>query len=234
MVYDAKGATPGKRAARTTASAVFRQHGGVCARYGIRFQESWESLYAKYTRRIYPNMPHGARMQMVGKKVEQMRAAGFNAALYEMNGNSVLVFEGSDSNFTGPDWTRTNLPNLLGRSTKQYSFAGELALAAKSRHGNKLIVTGHSLGGGLATQAAAKNRLDAVIFNPAYPKGRAHWWTRRHVKSFVMSGEIVAKWHPGSPAKNTLSYPNKCGGSIAKHKMDCVLRTLRAAAQSCR
>jgi hypothetical protein len=49
-----------------------------------------------------------------------------------------------------------------------YDLAGLMAASAMSRFGgNNLILTGHSLGGGLAQYAAIRNNLRAVTFNSA-------------------------------------------------------------------
>lgn len=52
------------------------------------------------------------------------------------------------------DWFYGNLPLTVG---DQYEQAAEIAKVLKEQYGDRLILTGHSLGGGLSTYASAMN-----------------------------------------------------------------------------
>jgi hypothetical protein len=75
----------------------------------------------------------------------------------------VLVFRGTEA--TG-DWTKGNIPQgLMGRS-KYYKQA--VILGEKINKKNRPIeITGHSLGGGLASAASKAGNLPATTFNSA-------------------------------------------------------------------
>lgn len=92
--------------------------------------------------------------------------SGFHSAVYrDPNGNLVLAFSGTD--VTSPvDWA-TNFEQAIGIDTKQYNAALELATKLKAEAGSDLVITGHSLGGGLASYAALGTDTPAVTFNAA-------------------------------------------------------------------
>jgi len=94
--------------------------------------------------------------------------SGFHADLFykKQQGSYTLAFRGTE-----PVWNdiRTDLVNALGFATRQYDQASKLAveLSQHETFGTGLSFTGHSLGGGLATMAAAATRLGANTFNAA-------------------------------------------------------------------
>lgn len=91
-------------------------------------------------------------------------SSGFDADIYtDGNGRYVLAYRGTDA---GKDWA-TNLGQGLGFETSQYNQAMQLARQAKVAFGDELVVTGHSLGGGLAAVGAASIDAPAVTFNAA-------------------------------------------------------------------
>jgi len=97
----------------------------------------------------------------------------------------ILVFTGSlppSSALAGDpnaidDWLFTSIPAHLGERPLQYEFAEDAADQIEKRWSDghfdtvcgsgrpKLMLTGHSKGGGQAQYAAAKIQLDAVVFN---------------------------------------------------------------------
>lgn len=93
-------------------------------------------------------------------------ATGFQAAIYgDGHGDYVLAFAGTDFKSIA-DW-RANVGQGLGLQTAQYRQAEVLAQDAKEAFGNNLAITGHSLGGGLASAASLATGTPAVTFNPA-------------------------------------------------------------------
>lgn len=91
-------------------------------------------------------------------------STGFRAGIYsDGQGHYVLAFAGSND---GSDWTN-NFEQGLGLSASQYREAETLAGLAKGAFGDDLVITGHSLGGGLAAAAAAKYDIAGVTFNAA-------------------------------------------------------------------
>ena len=92
--------------------------------------------------------------------------SGLQAGLYEKNGGYVLAFAGTDPLDFG-DW-QTNFGQGLGLETDQYDAALDLGKQIQERVGtDNLAMTGHSLGGGLASYAALGTGTPAVTFNAA-------------------------------------------------------------------
>jgi hypothetical protein len=91
---------------------------------------------------------------------------GFNAALFDDNTvtptKKVLVFRGTDDFMDAI----TDLVNGVGFLTPQYQAAVNIALNLKLSY-PEIEFAGHSLGGGLASAAAAVTGKEATIFNPA-------------------------------------------------------------------
>jgi hypothetical protein len=89
---------------------------------------------------------------------------GFDASLYRDAGGAVVVaYAGSDE---WQDWPH-NFRQGLGFEDIQYDQAIALAGEAKRAFGDDVILTGQSLGGGLAAAASMANEIPAVTFNAA-------------------------------------------------------------------
>ena len=100
---------------------------------------------------IDPSMLHDAK-------------SGFDAALYRnAQGNVVLAFCGTDE---GKDW-KHNIGQGLGFSDAQYASAMQLGSQARQAFGENLMISGHSLGGGLAAASSMVNDVPAVTYNAA-------------------------------------------------------------------
>lgn len=90
--------------------------------------------------------------------------SGFDASLYrDASGAVVVAYAGSDEL---KDW-KHNLGQGLGFQDAQYDQAIALAQQAKQAFGNNVVLTGQSLGGGLAAAASMVNEVPAVTFNAA-------------------------------------------------------------------
>ncbi len=93
-------------------------------------------------------------------------ATGFRAGIFtDGDGRYVLAFSGSND---GQDWLN-NLAQGQGLPAAQYAQAVQLASQAQAAFGQdgNLVITGHSLGGGLAAIASAETGAAAVTFNAA-------------------------------------------------------------------
>lgn len=91
--------------------------------------------------------------------------SGFLAQIYgDDKGHYVVAYSGTDE---GKDWL-TNLRQGLGIQDAQYNQAIALAQEAHVAFGEgNVVLTGHSLGGGLAAAAALVSDTPAVTFNAA-------------------------------------------------------------------
>lgn len=104
----------------------------------------------------------------ISKEMLNDPASGFKAALYQSSFERppklVLAYTGTED---GADWA-TNLKQGVGIKAKQYNMAMDLArnVARKSPKGT-IDITGHSLGGGLASAAVAVTGIKGYTFNAA-------------------------------------------------------------------
>lgn len=90
-------------------------------------------------------------------------ASGFQAGIYSDNQQYVLSFAGTNDM---RDWL-SNIRQATGYEDMQYNQSVALAKTAKMAFGDAMVITGHSLGGGLATTAALASGTFAVTFNAA-------------------------------------------------------------------
>lgn len=127
-------------------------------------------------RRGLPDTGHGLPGTWARMSDDEMRAAGidprllhdgksgFDASFYRnAQGAVVLAFTGTDE---GKDW-KHNFGQGLGFDDPQYARAINLGGEAKRAFGDRLVFTGHSLGGGLAAASSMVNEVPAVTFNAA-------------------------------------------------------------------
>lgn len=170
--------------------------------------------------------------------------SGFRAAVFRNDeGKHALAFCGSERE--ARDWF-TNLGQGLGLDTSQYRQAAAFAQECKVQFGDQLVITGHSLGGGLATIAAAVSNTPAVTFNPAgvhrNTLARAGIDTAAFsqaaeaglIRQYVVKGEILDRVNklPLLPsaygARIELEDPAKAW-IVSKHGMTAVERSMDAA-----
>lgn len=104
--------------------------------------------------------------QLRGKGIDpaglENKDSGFLARIYgDEHGHYVVAFSGTDE---GKDWL-SNFRQGLGFEDAQYNQAIALAREAKVAFGDEVVITGHSLGGGLAGVASISSGIPAVTFN---------------------------------------------------------------------
>lgn len=126
------------------------------------------------------------------------RRSGLTSALYRDDaGRYVLAFTGTNS-LRG--W-KTNLTQGIGIPARQYVLAGRLGKLARGAFGDELVITGHSLGGGLASTAALKSGAPAVTFNAASlsdqtirglgidPAAAREYAAEGNIRTYVVAGD---------------------------------------------
>ncbi|RKX40218.1 MAG: hypothetical protein DRP64_13005, partial [Verrucomicrobia bacterium] len=96
---------------------------------------------------------------------------GMAAGLYynSRTKQHMLAFRGTEGLFSWKglkDWTANTL-QAVGMKSGQYTDAMNLAGSVYSKTKGNLMITGHSLGGGLASAASRATGADAITFNAA-------------------------------------------------------------------
>ncbi|MGN7727171.1 Mbeg1-like protein [Luteimonas sp. 22616] len=125
--------------------------------------------------RLEPNEAGNALVDAQGREIPIDPALlstgnGFDAAIYQNDqGQYVVAYRGTDNwGLTNPGDADDNGLQGLGFETGQYSDAIALAQRAEQVFGDgNVVVTGHSLGGGLASAAALATGASGVTFNAA-------------------------------------------------------------------
>lgn len=138
------------------------------AAQGLNFSETKSASGLAYDTRkgeIY-RFPDGKQWRVVD--VSENGKTGFRAvALQPTDANDRRVIVAFAGTRDAVDW-KANAGQGLGLPTKQYSAAVQFADKWKATHGDRnVILTGHSLGGGLASYASIKTGLRATAVNSA-------------------------------------------------------------------
>ncbi len=109
-----------------------------------------------------------ANLDELGLELGDVHEGSFHAEVFydKERDEYIVTFAGTDFTSVG-DWMN-NLEQELGFSSFQYEKAAQLArLLVSNSPGANFSFVGHSLGGGLATAAAAAVGRGATVFNPA-------------------------------------------------------------------
>ena len=113
-----------------------------------------------WTRVPASELPDGLTMA----DFENPDGSDMRAALYtDGHGHYVLAFAGTDSF----DDVLTDVGQGLGNGTDQYHHGRVLGEKLSAAYGDNLVMTGHSLGGGVAAYSALATDSTAVTFNAA-------------------------------------------------------------------
>ncbi len=145
------------------------------AAQGLKFSETKGASDLAYNAKAGEkyDFHDGSRWQVV--EVSEDAASGFRAVALQPvdeNGNpnpnddrTIVAFAGTDMKSV-EDWV-TDAKQGVGLPSAQYDQAVDFANKWKEKEGGNVILTGHSLGGGLAAYAAIKTDLHATAVNSA-------------------------------------------------------------------
>jgi gas vesicle protein len=117
---------------------------------------------------------------------------GFRAALYQSKDKKRIVFavKGTES---GEDWIH-NLKQGIGMQDEYYEHTKTLAKKLQELYGDKLEITGHSLGGGMASTAGVVTSAKTTVFNPAgvHPNTIKNYdISQSDIEVYQVQGEIL-------------------------------------------
>lgn len=143
--------------------------------------------------------------------------SGFKAALITGNGKAVLAFAGTDSLVD----VAADIAQVLGVTPSQYREALLITALMRNRHSG-LILTGHSLGGGLASHCSVITRLRAYTVNPAPLIGAATLSAfvgeHRQITNFVAQGGEFVSSSPGRNPGTDVEVPSS-GNIFSRHSL---------------
>lgn len=172
------------------------------AAQGLLFSETKSASDLAYDAQLGETyrFPNGQQWRVVD--VQDDTRTGFRAiALRSTDPNDNRVIVAYAGTRDGDDW-RANIGQGLGLPTRQYSQAVDFANRWKATDGNNVILTGHSLGGGLASYASIKTDLRATAVNAA-PLALNHLglnpFDGRRITQYFVPGEALTVFDQASP-----------------------------------
>lgn len=144
--------------------------------------------------------PGGEKWQVAD--LSEDKKTGFRAiALRPQDANDKRVIVAFAGTRDAVDW-KANAGQGLGLPTKQYNAAVQFADKWKAVAGKQVILTGHSLGGGLASYASIKTGLHATAVNSA-PLALNHLGLNplkaRNITQYYVPGEALSILNAKNP-----------------------------------
>jgi len=133
----------------------------------FRKQPSWHRWAAIYSNMVYDENRATSERSFAKFGLSYGEGDGFAAALYEYQpGKYMLAFRGTEvSRFD--DWLADGA-QAVGLTTSQYEQGLALARSVTTKLGvDNVIMTGHSLGGGIASAASVATGAKGITFNAA-------------------------------------------------------------------
>ncbi|QJU59909.1 DUF2974 domain-containing protein [Sphingomonas sp. AP4-R1] len=156
-----------------------------------------------------------AELGLTPTMLEQPGVSSFRARVYatadgEGGTRYIVSFRGSK---TGEDW-QNNLQQGLGMDAPSYAKALQIGRQL-ARSGAEVTLTGHSLGGGLASAAAIASGREADTFNAAGLSDRTIGEARGIAAAQGRGAAAVQAWHvPGEALTLVQDGGDRVAGSI--------------------
>ena len=133
--------------------------------------------------------------------ITQDQGSGFQSKILRDDQGTIISYRGTDQ---GADWGE-NLSQATGHETQQYDLAIKLATDIKGVITGDLLLTGHSLGGGLASAAAIYSGTKAITFNAAGLSSRyggGHPAGNQYIDAYYTSGDVLSLFQDLTPLPN--------------------------------
>ena len=169
---------------------------------GLKFSETKSAAGLAYDAELGDvyRFPDGGEWEVVD--VEDDSRAGFRAIALRstdtFDDRVIVAFAGSRE---GVDWAN-NIGQGLGLPTPQYNQAVNFAEKWQEREGDNVILTGHSLGGGLASYASLQTGLHATAVNSA-PLALNHLglnpFAATRITQYYVPGEALSVLNSANP-----------------------------------
>lgn len=142
---------------------------------------------------------------LVGEGPDGLKSAVFRDYV---SGKYILAFAGTDFQ-SAIDWL-ANIKQGIGWDSSQYANAAQIATALNDspKIQNKLVITGHSLGGGLASLTSLETGVHADTFNSAglHPNTYPDEYDTIDVNAYYVDWDILSFLQDKTPESAGVAY----------------------------
>ena len=149
---------------------------------------------------------------------------GYKPTVVFKGSTGEVIENGQRRDTTLEDFLGNNLPQSLGLRTDYYDRAMRLAVALR-REGVDFDLAGHSLGGGMASAAAAVTGMRAVTFNAAglHPDTAAHYARDRGLPLYDPRDSVTAWQVQGDLLNDGVQTEVRGMSDLQRARMDTLL-----------
>ncbi|PBS12735.1 hypothetical protein CMZ82_07660 [Lysobacteraceae bacterium NML93-0792] len=150
---------------------------------------------------------------------------GYKPTVVFKGSTGEVIENGQRRDTTLEDFLGNNLPQSLGLRTDYYDRAMDLATELRKR-GIDFDLAGHSLGGGMASAAAAVTGMRAVTFNAAglHPDTAAHYARERGLPLYDPRDSVTAWQVQGDLLNDGVQAELRGMSDLQRARMDTLLR----------